>query len=62
MVEIQKSHYLNLRKRVLGSLILSIPVFILSMFYMDWANSNYLMLQRWAYSYGTQKVWNWQNK
>jgi hypothetical protein len=51
MVEIQKSHYLNLRKRVLGSLILSITVFILSMFYMDWAYSNYLMLQRWAYSY-----------
>ncbi|SMC46652.1 heavy metal translocating P-type ATPase [Pedobacter africanus] len=42
--EAQRNHYQSLKKRMIWSLILTIPVVIIGMFFMDMPNGNYYML------------------
>lgn len=39
----QQQHFLSLRKKVAGALILAIPLAIIGMFFMDWSYANYVM-------------------
>ena len=42
--EIQQKEYLNLRKRTIWSAFLTLPVFIIGMFYMDWPMGKWVSL------------------
>jgi Cu2+-exporting ATPase len=42
--EAQRNHYQSLKKRMIWSLVLTIPVVIIGMFFMDMPNGNYYML------------------
>lgn len=42
--EAQQHRYESLKKRTLWAILLSVPVVILGMFFMDWAPANYLMM------------------
>ncbi|MEM9831336.1 MAG: heavy metal translocating P-type ATPase [Bacteroidota bacterium] len=41
---LQQAHYQNTKQRTLGSAILTIPIFVLGMFYMDWVPGQWISL------------------
>jgi len=40
----EQEHYKQLKNRTIGAIALSIPVVILSMFFMDWQYTNYIAM------------------
>ena len=42
--EMQRQHYLDVRNRTIWSAILTLPVFILGMFYMEWIPGRWISL------------------
>lgn len=42
--DIRNLHYKQIQKRTLGALILSVPVFLIGMFFMDMPYANYIMM------------------
>ncbi len=41
--EIHQSHYRQLKKKVIGALVLAVPLFVIGMFFMDMPYANYIM-------------------
>lgn len=42
--ELQRKHYLDVRNRTIWSAILTLPVFVLGMFYMEWQPGRWISL------------------
>ncbi len=42
--ELQNKHYQDIKKRTIWSAILTLPIFVLSMFYMDWVPGRWISL------------------